>query len=140
MIGLGPGARSYTQALHYSTEYAIGQTGVRGIIEDFDGRAAARHAEAEFGVSLDRAEQKLRYLIKSLLRVEGVSQAAYQRRFGDIVAANFPQLRELSEAGLVAESNGSLRLNDAGLMWSDTIGPWLYSETMSARMSAYELA
>ena len=91
-------------------------------------------------MSLDRAEQKLRYLIKSLLRVEGVSQAAYQRRFGGSVAADFPQLLELSEAGLVAESNGSLRLNDAGLMWSDTIGPWLYSEAMSARMSAYELA
>ena len=29
MIGLGPGARSYTRSMHYSTEYAVGQTGVR---------------------------------------------------------------------------------------------------------------
>lgn len=140
MVGLGPGARSYTQALHYSTEYAVGQTGVKTIIEHFIARDPAGHATAIYGVSLDREEQKLRYLIKSLLRVEGVSKAAYRRRFGGALADELPQLRELSELGLVTETNGFLRLNDEGLTWSDTIGPWLYSEAMSARMSAYELA
>jgi oxygen-independent coproporphyrinogen III oxidase len=140
MVGLGPGARSYTRALHYSPEYATGQTGVRAIIENFNIRDAARHASADYGVFLDQDEQKLRYFIKSLLRAEGVSPAAYTRRFGGSVADDFPQARELAEAGLLAESNGVVRLNDAGLMWSDTIGPWLYSEAVTERMSGYELA
>ena len=140
MIGLGPGARSYTQALHYSTEYAVGQVGVKKIIEDFSNRAASDFAVADYGVALDLEEQKLRYLIKSLLRADGVSHAAYQRRFGSPLIDEFVQLSELSTLGLVAEIDGYLRLNADGLEWSDTIGPWLYSETVTERMDAYELA
>jgi oxygen-independent coproporphyrinogen-3 oxidase len=140
MIGLGPGARSYTQALHYSTEYAVGQTGVKTIIEDFNSRDSGSYGVADFGATLSLAEQKLRYVIKSLLRVEGVSRAAYQTRFDNELAADLPQLQELSELGLVEETVGSLQLNDEGLMWSDTIGPWLYSDAVTAQMAAYELA
>lgn len=139
MIGLGPGARSYTRSMHYSTEYAVGQTGVKMIIENFNARDAARYATADFGVSLDLEEQKLRYVIKSLLRADGVSLPAYQRRFGGSLMTDLPQLSELSELGLADESIENLRLNDEGLTWSDTIGPWLYSEAMTARMNAYEL-
>lgn len=140
MVGLGPGARSYTRSLHYSTEYAVGQTGVNKIIVNFNAREAASHASAIYGVSLDQEEQKLRYVIKSLLRAEGVSKDAYQRRFGRSPNEDVPPLRELHELGLVVESNEFLRLNAEGLTWSDTIGPWLYSDAMSARMKAYELA
>ena len=56
------------------------------------------------------------------------------------MTVDFPQLKELTELDLTVESNDSLRLNDEGLAWSDTIGPWLYSDAMTARMSAYELA
>jgi oxygen-independent coproporphyrinogen-3 oxidase len=139
MVGLGPGARSYTRSLHYSTEYAVGQTGVRAIIEKFNNRDASFYAQADFGVSLDREEQKLRFLIKSLLRAEGVSRLAYHRRFGSQITTDFPKLGELCELNLVAEDDRYLRLNDEGLMWSDTIGPWLYSEAVTERMGAYEL-
>ena len=44
MVGLGPGARSYTSSLHYSTEYAVGQTIVRSIIEDYAERGEEQHA------------------------------------------------------------------------------------------------
>ncbi len=140
MIGLGPGARSYTRALHYSTEYAVGQIGVKKIIGDFNARAKSTFAAADYGVSLDEQEQRLRYIIKSLLRADGVSPSAYQRSFGSPMTGDFPQLEELTELGLAVESNGCLRLNDEGLAWSDTIGPWLYSDAMTARMSACELA
>jgi oxygen-independent coproporphyrinogen III oxidase len=113
---------------------------VRTIIEQFNRRDAARHATAIYGVPLDHDEQKRRYVIKSLLRTEGVALAAYQRRFGSTATGDLPQLQELFELGLVAEDDGFLRLNGDGLMWSDTIGPWLYSDAMNARMSAYQLA
>lgn len=140
MVGLGPGARSYTRALHYSTEYAVGQPGVKAIIKNFNTRSDAEHATANYGAALDLDEQRLRFVIKSLLRVEGVSLAAYQRRFGSVMLADLPQLRELTELGLANESDEVFGLNDEGLAWSDTIGPWLYSEAVADRMEAYELA
>jgi len=140
MIGLGPGARSYTQSLHYSTEYAVGQAGVRMIIENFNERGSASYASADYGVALDPSEQKLRYVIKTLLRAEGVSHSSYQRRFGSSMTDDLPQLLDLSELGFATESDGCLRLNEQGLAWTDTIGPWLYSDAVTARMNAYELA
>lgn len=140
MIGLGPGARSYTRELHYSSEYAVGQPGVRGIIEKFNARDDVEFAHADYGIELGREEQKLRYIIKSLLRVEGISYAAYDARFGNWPCEDAPQLRELFDLDMAAESDGNLRLNDEGLAWSDTIGPWLYSEAIARQMDAYELA
>jgi oxygen-independent coproporphyrinogen-3 oxidase len=140
MIGLGPGARSYTQTLHYSTEYAVGQTSVKKIIEDFNCRDTASYASADLGVELNIHERKLRYVIKSLLRAEGVSLAAYRLRFGKAITADLPQLQELFELGLIGDSFGYLRLNEEGLAWSDTIGPWLYSDAVNQKMDAYELA
>lgn len=140
MVGLGPGARSYTRALHYSSEYAVGQPGVRRIIEDFNARATSRFAEADYGVELDLAEQQVRYVIKSLLRVEGVSHAAYQAQFGSRLADDLPHLSELVDLGLATDRDGRLQLSAEGLAWSDTIGPWLYSDAVTERMNAYELA
>jgi oxygen-independent coproporphyrinogen-3 oxidase len=140
MVGLGPGARSYTRWLHYSTEYAVGQTGVRRIIEDFNGRNPGHHARADYGIRLDASEDKLRYVIKSLLRAEGVSLPAYAERFDGSPLVDFPHLQELFDLGLATGTADWLRLNDEGLTWSDTIGPWLYSDAVTERMSAYELA
>lgn len=140
MIGLGPGARSYTQSLHYSTEYAVGQTGVKTIIEDFNARDDTRYGTADFGAALNLAEQKLRYVIKSLLRTDGISRAAYQSRFDRELTADILQLQELSERGLVEAKGDSLQLSEEGLMWSDTIGPWLYSDAVVGQMQACELA
>jgi oxygen-independent coproporphyrinogen-3 oxidase len=140
MIGLGPGARSYTRSLHYSTEYAVGQMGVRAIIENFNDREVIQFTAADFGIALALDEQKLRYVIKSLLRSDGLSHSVYQHRFGSSLARDLPQLQELTELGFVEECNDALRLNAEGLSWSDTIGPWLYSEAIAARMNAYEFA
>jgi oxygen-independent coproporphyrinogen-3 oxidase len=140
MIGLGPGARSYTRSLHYSSEYAVAQPGVRGIIEKFNARSTADHIAADFGIRLDLDEQKLRYIIKSLLRADGISNLGYHSRFGTLPAEDFPQLSELFELDLAVKGDHSIRLNEEGMSWSDTIGPWLYSETISRQMGACELS
>ena len=140
MIGLGPGARSYTQALHYSTEYAVGQPGALSIINQFNARSHTEHSVADYGARLDGDEQKLRYAIKSLLRADGISYVAYQNRFGSSVFGDVPALNELAELGLAQDCNEAFRLTEQGLSWSDTIGPWLYSEAVTKRMNAYELA
>jgi oxygen-independent coproporphyrinogen-3 oxidase len=140
MLGLGPGARSYTRSLHYSTEYAVGQSGVKSIIKRFNSRNPAEFAMADYGVSLSVSEQKVRYVIKSLLRSEGIALAAYQGRFGVPLHPDFPQLCELFDLELANEISDVVRLNAEGFIWSDTIGPWLYSEAVTSRMSAYEFA
>src|SRR5262249_5744093 len=80
MVGLGSGARSYTRALHYSGEYAVGARGVRQIIADYVTRPEESFACADYGFRLDGAEQRRRYVIQSLLAQEGLARSAYARR------------------------------------------------------------
>ena len=139
MVGLGCGARSYTQTTHYSSEYAVGAHGVRAILADYVTKPSADFAVAQYGVQLSGHEQRLRYAIKSILEADGLEFAAYQRRFGGSVWDDLPQLTDLIRLGLAELSSQLLRLNAAGLERSDTIGPWLYSTEVQAMMEAYEL-
>ena len=60
MVGLGCGARSYTRALHYSTDYAVAASAVREVIADYAARDEATFAFADYGCELDDAEQRRR--------------------------------------------------------------------------------
>jgi oxygen-independent coproporphyrinogen-3 oxidase len=55
--------------------------------------------------------------------------------FGD-----FPQLEQLIETGAARTENGLLALTEQGMAHADTIGPWLASQSVIARMSGYEAA
>ncbi|MFI1996125.1 STM4012 family radical SAM protein [Actinoplanes sp. NPDC020271] len=135
MIGLGCGARSYTRDLHYSFDYAVGVSEVRAVLDDYLSRPSTDFAYAEVGFRLDDVEQRQRWLIKSLLRADGLDPSAYRKRFGTDAASDFPQLSALIEHGLAEP--GGLRLTPAGLERSDAIGPWLTSEPVRAAMAGY---
>lgn len=135
MVGLGCGARSYTTGLHYSFDYAVGIGQVRAIIDDYLARPAADFDVAEYGFALDALEQRRRWLLKSLLRADGVSRAGYADRFGSAVDDDFPQLVTLAEAGYLDVD--ALRLTAEGLAYSDAIGPWLVSPGVRAAMAGY---
>jgi coproporphyrinogen III oxidase-like Fe-S oxidoreductase len=141
MVGLGSGARSYTTALHYSFDYAVGSASVKSIVADFLERSAHGFTTAEIGFWLDDEEQRRRWLLKSLLRTDGVDLLAYRRRFGTGLAGDFPELERLGELGWLEGmgSDGRLRLTAEGLAFSDTIGPWLFSDGVRAAMDAWEL-
>lgn len=136
MIGLGPGARSYCSTLHYSTEYAVGKSGVAAILSDYLDRPVADFNSARHGFVLDDEERERRYLILSLLQVSGLDRSDYVTRFGRDVVEAFPHLRELISTGLVEEDE-YLRLTTTGLEWSDGIGPWLYSSRVQRLMESY---
>ena len=140
MTGLGAGARSYTRAVHYCTEYAVGRQGIMEIIGDYVARDADEHSMAVYGCKLDEAEQRRRYLIKSLLRVDGLSAAAYAECFGSDCRTDFPELGALEAAGLAAWADGCLAPTAAGLERADTIGPWLYSAVVADEMSEYQFS
>jgi oxygen-independent coproporphyrinogen III oxidase len=131
MVGLGCGARSYTRGLHYSFDYAVSVRAVRAVLEDYLRRPPADFARAEVGFRLDRAEQRRRFLVKGLLRAEGLDPAAWRARFGD----EPPELAELRERGWL----DGYRLTPAGLARSDVIGPWLVSDQVRDRMGEYVL-
>lgn len=139
MIGLGPGARSYTRELHYSSEYAVGRSGVKQIIAQFNQQLDEEMTEIDYGTRLSTDEQQRRYLIKSLLHFEGLDRERYRQRFGSDVMSDFSELSELIEMGLGVLSEESLRLTPEGMSWSDVIGPWLYSDIVKMRMEKFEL-
>lgn len=144
MLGLGPGARSYTSSLHTSTEWAVGQRGVKEILEAWLSRSSAEHERLEWGYHLDGEEQRRRYVIQSLLQVEGLDLDAYRSRFGGEAEDDLPQLRLLESvalgvrrAGLAGERR--LVLSERGLERSDAVGPWLYSPRVRRRMESWSL-
>ncbi len=136
MIGLGPGARSYTQRVHYSSEWAVGARGVRDIIDRWIARSDDAFAVADYGFVLDDDEQRRRWLILSLLSDDGLDLAAYRQRFGAEPAA----LHELVQSGLAIAENNTLRLTADGFARADAIGPSLFSDEVRRRMASYELA
>lgn len=137
MVGLGCGARSYTRTLHYSSEYAVGVNGIHGIIESYS--KCANFTLAGYGFYLSTDEERRRFVIKSLLRADGLELGSYLQRFGGSVLEDFPQLAELSSEGLASVDSETLKLTEAGLELSDAIGPWLYSDNVHELMMLYEL-
>jgi oxygen-independent coproporphyrinogen-3 oxidase len=138
MLGLGCGARSYTRAVHYASDYAVGAAGIRAILARHVARPAEAFAVAEHGFTLDPAEQRRRYVLQSLLQAEGLSGSAYTRRFGTAFRDDLPELAELEPLGLAVAADDRLRLTAAGLERSDAIGPWLHSPCVRALMESYE--
>jgi oxygen-independent coproporphyrinogen-3 oxidase len=116
--------------LHYSFDYAVSVGGVRAVLDDYLSRPPGDFAHAEVGFALDESEQRLRWLVKGLLRAEGVDPAAWRARFGD----DLPALTELADRGWLARPG---RLSAEGLAHSDLIGPWLVSDQVRDRMGEY---
>jgi coproporphyrinogen III oxidase-like Fe-S oxidoreductase len=135
MVGIGCGARSYTARLHYSFDYAVAVSEVRAVIDDYLARPADDFRHAEIGFRLDRVERRRRWLLKSLLRAEGVDAGAYRARFGTGHDEDFPQLGELVDRGWLDSTRTVL--TSAGLAHSDAIGPWLVSGPVREAMGTY---
>ena len=87
------------------------------------------------GFRLDEVEQRRRWLLKSLLRAEGVDAQAYRTRFGTGHDEDFPQLGELVERGWLNPARTTLTAE--GLARSDAIGPWLVSGPVREAMKAF---
>jgi oxygen-independent coproporphyrinogen-3 oxidase len=138
MIGLGCGARSYTRGLHYALDYAVGPKGIKGIIADYLARGDASFAAADHGFALDADEQRRRYLLQSILYVEGLDTGRYAARFGSDPAEDFADLRTFADLGLLERQGSAWVPTPSGLEWSDAIGPWFFSGRVRALMAGYE--
>lgn len=135
MVGLGAGARSYTRTLHWSTGYAVARAATRDLVENFIAQDDAQFAHATHGFELNGEEQRRRFVIQSLLTEPGLSYEAYAQRFGSAALDDLPQLQELTALELANDDGRMLALNDRGVAYADTIGPWLASAQVRALMA-----
>jgi oxygen-independent coproporphyrinogen-3 oxidase len=150
MVGLGCGARSYTSALHYASEYAVKARGVREILEEWVARDDDAFAHADWGFVLDPDEQRRRFVAMSLLVADGLDLDAYRCRFGTEAVDDLPALLELEPLGLAtttkaSEASGAseacarrMALTPPGIERSDNLGPWLNSERVRERIRSWD--
>lgn len=139
MVGLGCGARSYTAQVHYSSEYAVGQSGVREILWDYVQRDAGSFQNIQYGILLDQDTRQRRFILQSILHASGLRKSQYHRQFGTDFLQAYPQLQELLDLGLAQEDGDLWTLTDGGFEQSDLIGPWLYADHIRKEMETYAL-
>ncbi|MET7383360.1 STM4012 family radical SAM protein [Streptomyces sp. NPDC005526] len=138
MIGLGCGARSYTSALHYSFDYAVGMSEIRAIVDDYT--ATGDFSRAVHGRRVDGDEARRRHLLQSVLQARGMPVAGYRDRFGTGPWDDFPgELAAFAARGWLEDDGAGdlLRLTPEGLAHSDALGPALFSPAVRAAMAAY---
>ncbi|MNI09148.1 coproporphyrinogen III oxidase [compost metagenome] len=136
MVGLGCGARSYTQEVHYASRYGVSYKATQSIIADYVG--AASYDIADYGFVLDIAEQKRRFILKAILHREGLLIGDYADRFGTQPLTDHPELNLLLVSGFARLVNGNISLTDEGLAYSDSIGDWFISDSVREGMEAHE--
>ena len=139
MVGVGCGARSYTRGLHYSREFAVGRGGIKTILQSYIDRTPEQFDSIDYGCRLDAHEQRRRYMIKSVLRSEGLSLSAYRARFGTEACADIHELLALIDQGFLSMHGDMLRPTQKGIDYSDVIGPRLFSPAMCRAMQGFEL-
>lgn len=138
MIGLGAGARSYTQSLHYSGHYAVGKPQIRQIIQDYIDTPTAAFAHAHYGIEIEDEDQRRRYVLLSLLQSQGLAFDNYQQQFHRALLDDLPQLTLLETHHLATLSDHHIQLTETGLAYSDLIGSWLFSSTIRQRMQDWD--
>ena len=138
MVGLGPGARSYTARLHYSSEYAVGRSGVRSILDGFIESSGEAFELVDYGCRLTEDERRRRFTMQSLLLSEGLTRDLYRFTFGEDVLSHLPGLVELERLGLALITSDRIRLTPSGLERSDVVGPWLGSAAIRQRMEQFQ--
>lgn len=137
MIGLGTNARSYTRNLHYSTEYAVSRQNVNAIVQDYLKKPEQDFYQATYGIALTDDDRKRRYLIKSLLKSEGINAKDYGSTFNSNLWEDFPELNQLMDMQLATHADQQLQLTSDGLAYSDLLGHWFIADAVKTKMQDY---
>ena len=139
MVGLGCGARSYTQKLHYASEYAVGAKGIESILHAYINTAQEAFDDINYGFYLDSEDSQRRYILLSLLSNEGLNVQQYHRYFQTELSIDYPELKELLHLDLATQNDHTIKLTQFGIERSDTIGYWFFSEKVRQLMAESEL-
>ncbi|BBH20329.1 coproporphyrinogen III oxidase [Paenibacillus baekrokdamisoli] len=135
MIGLGCGARSYTQGVHYASRYGVSRNATASIIADYV--ETDDYTTADYGIILTDSEQKRRFILKAILHMEGLALSSYSDRFGTQMLDDHPELKLLLSTDLAWLDANLFRLSVEGMAHSDAIGDWFISSDVRDRMEGY---
>lgn len=136
MVGIGAGARSYTNNLHYSTNYAVTRKATKAIIHDYSIRAD--FSKINYGFYLNEEEQLRRFLVKSLIDGGQLHSRTFEQLFGKKVDS-LPIIQALIAKKWLMEKGDYWSLTESGMEMEDMIGPMLYSEKVKQLMQVFEL-
>ncbi len=140
-LALGCGGRSYLGDLHFCAPYAITQESCLTQIRRFE--ETVDHTQITHGIFLTEEEEKRRYVIRHLFIDPGLDLGQYGRRFSSSVLDDLPVVGQWIREGLVVRKEGTegafLALTEAGMGYSDYLGPQLISPEIRARMDRWEV-
>ncbi len=138
MVGLGAGARSYTQGLHYSTPWKMVARNIRGVVEGYCRAMASGRTDVTHGFVLDDDERQRRFVIQSLL-YDGLRWEEFAAAFGADARASFaPQWQALEGEGCVSLGKDGVRLTPRGVRHADVVGQLFFSERVRQLVDTYE--
>lgn len=135
MVGIGCGARSYINNIHYSRKYATDPKNINTIIEDYLRENDFNYAS--YGYKLNEDEQKRRYIIKSVLKVTGLDIEDYMKRFSSSPLEEYKILNSLIENDFIINKDDFLYPTEKGLRYSDKIGPLFVSDEVQEKIKAF---
>ena len=133
LVGLGAGARSYSQSLHGRNTYAA-LNGRKALLEYMANVNSGRHS-VESGVVLNRDEQMRQYAIGHILAIDAEE---FITRFGVRYEQAFSQLhQEMIELELMKWEDPVWRLTERGLLFRDLLGRCHFSAQADELELAY---
>ncbi len=138
LLGFGAGARSYTQHVHYGTDFAVRRGRTSTIITSF----IDRHQQAEdvpgLGFELDDDERQRRFCILNL-SLGNLDASIYRDRFAGRVEDRFgDELDALCEQGCITVDDDRYQLTRRGFKYSNVIATLFQSTHVSNLEASYE--
>lgn len=133
LIGLGAGARSYSEGLHFRNIYSS-QNGRKALMEYIRLMKGGLSA-VESGVHLTLDERCRQYAIGHLREL---NLNEFARRFGEPFQVKFSSLYEsMLRLELASVEDSVLKLSDRGLLFRDLIARQLFSQEADERERVY---
>ena len=138
LLGLGAGARSYSDVAHYGTDFAVRKAATLDIIGGFIRHDHRPDRPLDRGFLLGDDERRRRFCVLNLSLGE-LDPGDYARRFGIDSLADFaPELGALAAEGCVdVTSGGVYRLTSRGFKYSNVMGELFKSPRVDALERSY---
>ena len=138
LLGLGAGARSYSDLVHYSTDFAVRRTATLDIINGFVAHQHRPEQPLDRGFLLDEDERRRRFCVLNL-SLGRLDPADYARRFGAASLADLaPELEALAAEGCVdVTADGAYQLTPRGFKYSNVMGELFKSRRVDALERSY---
>lgn len=115
-LGVGCGAHSYASRPGWGKRWSNERRP-----ETYMARVAGTGQARAFEESLDERQARWETAFLALRTARGLSEEAFQSRFGVLPQQSFPALAELAEHGLLELVDGSWRLTLRGRLLSDSV-------------------